>query len=184
MTERLVAEEVDALVGEVELDVLARRLADGALARDRLLGAGHLRGGAVRLQKALADQTLDELVEQLGELGVGVLVAVAAQRFEHLGGELAALEQGVEDGLLEPVERAVGVVAGLAPERVRLRAAREPRVEQEAGELLEQRLQVDRVGNLGAVLGIRVEAHRRRLAGGAKKARTEATDCYPRTARG
>ena len=64
-------------------------------------------------------------VEQLGEFLLGKLVAVAAEGFEHVGGELAALDERVEDCLLQRVERVVGVVAGLTPERMELRTAGE-----------------------------------------------------------
>ena len=37
--------------------------------------------------------------------------------------------------------------------------AREPRLQQEVAQLVEQRLQVDRVGELGVVLGVGGEAH-------------------------
>ena len=44
---------------------------------------------------------------------------------EHLGGELAALDQRVEDCFLERVERSVGVAAEVAPVRVRHASAGE-----------------------------------------------------------
>jgi hypothetical protein len=116
-------------------------------------------GGGVEVEEPLAHEPLHEVVEQLGELGLGLLVAVAAQRLEHLGGELAAVEEGVEDRLLERVHRPVGVLAGVAPVGVRVLAAGEPALEQEVGELVEQRLEVDGVGHLGAELRVRMEAH-------------------------
>ena len=58
----------------------------------------HLRR-RVDVQVALGGESLHEFVEQLGELRLRFLVAVAAQRLEHLGRELAALDQRVEDRL-------------------------------------------------------------------------------------
>src|SRR5206468_401434 len=59
------------------------------------------------------------------------------------------------------VERAVGLLlAELAPERVRVRASGEARLEQEIGELVEQGLEVDRVGQLGEIAAVRRVFHR------------------------
>ena len=58
---------------------------EAAGARDRLVAGGHLRR-RFDVEVALVDQPLDEVVEQLGELALrSRLVAVAAQRLEHLG---------------------------------------------------------------------------------------------------
>ena len=119
-------------------------------------------GGWLEVEVALVDQPLDELVEQLGELrSISWSCSrrrLAAQRLEHLGGELARLHQRLEDRLLQRVERAVAVVAHVVvPER---RApAGEAGLEQEVGELVEQRLEIDRVGQLGGELGVGGEAH-------------------------
>src|SRR5207248_8332783 len=100
----------------------------------------------------------DALVEQLRELAlqVGIALGVAArfvaQHLEHFRRELAGLHQRLEDGLAQRVKRAVRLVfTELAPEGVGVRASGEARLKQEIGELVEQGLQVDRVGQLGEV---------------------------------
>jgi hypothetical protein len=125
---------------------------------DRLVGGGHLRrrlGGQV----AFGDEPLHQLVEELGELGLALGVVLAAQRLEHLGRELATLQERVEDRLAERVHRAVALVAELPPVIRLLRPAGEPGLEQEVRELVEQRLEVDRVGEVGAELRVGVGAH-------------------------
>ena len=160
--ERLVAEEVDALLGQVELDLLRRRARLAAGPEHRLVALGHLRRlGDVEV--ALVHQPLDDLVEQLAELALDLLVllgvagGLAAEHLEHVGRELARVHQGLEDGLAEGVHRALAVGHVVVPERGR--AAGEPALQQEVAELVEQPLQVDRVGQLGVVLGVGGEAH-------------------------
>src|SRR5436305_103057 len=119
---------------------------------DRYLGRlGHV-------QVALVHELLDDLVEQLAELtlefGVSSRVAgrFAAQQLEHLGRQLARVHERLEDRLPQGVEGAVGLLfAELAPERMRVRASGEARLEKEVGELIEQGLEVDRSGQLGEV---------------------------------
>ena len=163
--ERLVAEEVDPLLGEVELHVARRGVGEAPRSGDGLLTGGHL-GRSVDVQVALVHEALDEVVEHLRELRLRLLVTVAPQRLEHLGGELPALDEGVEDRLLERVERAVLVAPELSPVGVVVLAPREPRLEKEVGELVEQRLQVDRVGELGGELRVGVGTHAARGEGG------------------
>src|SRR5207245_6925587 len=80
---------------------------------------------------------------------------------EHFRRELAGLHQRLEDGLAQRVKRAVRLVfTELAPEGVRVRASGEARLKQEIGELVEQGLQVDRVGQLGEVAAVRRVFHR------------------------
>jgi hypothetical protein len=66
---------------------------------------------------------------------------------------------GVSDP--ESTERAVAfVLAELSPEGVGVRASGEARLEQEVGELVEQGLEVDRVGQLGEVAAVGRVFHR------------------------
>src|SRR5207247_7866921 len=67
--EGAVAEEVDALVGEIELHLLRRFLRDPARPEQRLLGARHA-WRVVHRQATLLDRLLDDLVQQLGELAL------------------------------------------------------------------------------------------------------------------
>src|SRR5437867_3239456 len=161
-----VAEKVDAPLGEVELHLLGRLLRHAAGAEQRLLAGGHL-GRLGDVQIALVDQFLDDLVEQLGELALQVGVArgvagrFAPQHLEHLASELPGFHQRLEDRLAQRVERPVGLVlAELPPEGMRVRASGEARLEQEVGELIEQGLEVDRVGQLGEVAAVRRVFHR------------------------
>src|SRR6185503_7548000 len=85
---------------------------------------------------------------------------LAAQDLQHVLRQLAGRHQRLDDRLFESVHGAVGIiVAELAPVRVGMRPAGEPRLEQVVGELFEQVLEVDRVQELGQVLGVRSRAH-------------------------
>ncbi len=134
------------------------RLAAGT--EEGLVAGGHL-GRVVDLEEALVDEALDDLVEQLGELALEVLVlrgvasGLAAEHLEHLGGELARVHEGLEDGLAEGIHAPVGFAGIVVPES----AATEPRLQQEVAQLVEQRLQVDGVGEFGEELGVGGEAH-------------------------
>src|SRR5438874_1257076 len=79
IAQRLVAEEVDALFGEVELDVARRGLGDAPGPGHGLVAGRHLRR-VFDVEIAFLNQTLHQLVEQLGELGLSFLVLAAAQR--------------------------------------------------------------------------------------------------------
>ncbi len=107
----------------------------------------------------LLDQPFHDAVEQLGEFLLGEFVALAAEGLEHFGSELPALDERVEDCLFERVERVVGIIACLAPERMEMRSAGESRLEEEVGQVVEQRLEIDCVSHRGAELGVRVRAH-------------------------
>src|SRR5256884_9092287 len=161
-----VAEEVDALFGEVELHLLGGFFGHSPRAEQGLLPRRHL-GRLADVQVPLVDQLLDDLVEQLRELALEVGVArrvpggLAAQQLEHLGRELARVHERLEDRLPQRVERAVGLVlAELAPEGVRVRASGKARLEEEIGELIEQGLEVHRIGQLGEVAAVRRVFHR------------------------
>src|SRR5205085_5416540 len=114
----LVAEEVDAFVGEVELNVARGGLRDTPRPLERLMTGRHLRR-CIHREVALVDQSLNELVEQLCELRLALFIAVAAKRLEHLRRELPALDEGVENSLTERLHRSVALVAEV-PAVVRL----------------------------------------------------------------
>src|SRR5216683_1325483 len=161
-----VAEEIDALFGEVELHLLSRLFGHPARTEHRLLAGGHL-GRLGHVQVALVDQLLDDLVEQLPQLALEIGVArrvagrLAAQHLEHFGRQLARVHERLEDRLAQGVERAVRFfLAELAPERMRVRASGEARLEEEVGELIEQGLEVHRIGQLGEVAAVRRVFHR------------------------
>jgi hypothetical protein len=69
----------------------------------------------VDVQIPFSGEALHEVVQQLGELRLRFLIAIASQGLEHLGGELAALDQRVEDRFLERLERSVGIAAEITP---------------------------------------------------------------------
>ena len=109
MLQRAIAEEVDPLVGEIELHLLRRFLRHAAGAEHGLLRPRHLRR-LLQVQVALLDQLLHDLIEQIGQLflqlGVFLCVAgrIAAQHVEHLGCELTRVHQRLEDRLAQRVE--------------------------------------------------------------------------------
>ena len=109
---------------------------------------------------AFLDQPLDELIEQLRELSLSFLVALATQRLEHVRRELPALDERIQDCLTQRLERAITVIAEV-PSVVRLLilAAGKSRLQEEVGKLVEQRLEIDRVGHLRAELRVGVESH-------------------------
>src|SRR5689334_11663801 len=80
----------------------------------RLMTRRHLRG-SIDVEVALFRQSLHEIVEKLRELFLGVFVAVAAQRFEQFRSELTALDQRIENCLLQCLEGAVGLLVVIAP---------------------------------------------------------------------
>ena len=88
--ERLVAEEVDPLLGEAEVHLLRGRLRRAARPEHRLVAGRHLRRLA-DVQVPLVDQALDDPVEQLAELALDLLVplgvagALAPEHLEHFG---------------------------------------------------------------------------------------------------
>src|SRR6266702_4156600 len=160
-----VAEEVDALFGEVELHLLGGFFGHSPRAEQGLLPRRHL-GRLADVQVPLVDQLLDDLVEQLGELALEIGVAgrvaggLAAQQLEHLGRQLPRVHERLENRLPQRVERAVGLVlAELPPERMRVCASGEARLQQKIGELIEQGLEIQSVGQLGQVARVRRVFH-------------------------
>src|SRR5205823_14534078 len=82
-------------------------------------------------------------------------------QLEHFGRELARIHERLEDRLPQGVERAIGFfLAELAPERMGVRASGEAGLEEEVGELIEQGLEVHRIGQLGEVAAVRRVFHR------------------------
>jgi hypothetical protein len=161
--ERFVAEEIDGLLGEGELDVLRRFLRQASRAEDLLVTGRHL-WLLVDLEVPLRHQTLDDLVDQFRDLlfhgGIELRISgrLAAEIAQHLGCELVRLHQGLHDRLPEGIHRPV--VAGilvLRPERVHV--AREAALEQEIAQLLDQVLEVDLVGELREELFVPVGSH-------------------------
>src|SRR5881396_2738816 len=89
------------------------------------------------------DRSLDALrqaiLQALMDSGQLTPEMLATLRGEHLGRELPGVHQGLEDGLPQGVERTVWVfLAEFAPERMRVGAAGESRLQQEVGQLVEQ----------------------------------------------
>jgi hypothetical protein len=78
-------------------------MGETAGAHDRLLATRHLRR-RLHVEKAFRGHPLDEIIEELGELGLSGVVSIAAQSLEHLGGELAALDERLEDRFAECIE--------------------------------------------------------------------------------
>jgi hypothetical protein len=119
---------------------------------------GHLRR-ILYVEVSLRHQPLDEVVEQLRELGLLLGGALTAQRLEHCGRELIRSHEGINDRLAEGVHRALTVLAEIEPEVRRIASARESGLKQEIREVVEQRLEVYGIGLLGAELRVRMTAH-------------------------
>jgi hypothetical protein len=156
----LVAEEVDAFVGEVELHRLRGFARQPTRSGDGLMSGRHLRR-RVDIQVAFSRELLDEIVEQLAEFFLRLLRAIPAQRLQQLRRELTALDQRIEDRLTQRLERAVGLAVEVVEIRIEVlpAAGRETRLQQKIGELVEQRLQVHRIGRFGAELRVGMKPH-------------------------
>ena len=137
MAEGSVSQEIDAFFGQIELDVFGRGVGQAAWTHDGLLAGRHLRR-RLHVEIAFRGQAVDEVVEQLGQLGLGRFVPFAAQGLEHLGRELTALDQRVEDRLAQRVERPIFLAAEFTPVGVEMAPAGEPRLEKEIGELVQE----------------------------------------------
>jgi len=107
--ERLEAQEVHPLGGQVKLDLLRRTGRLTPRPEHGLVTLGHPRR-LLQREHPLVNQPLDDLVEELGQLPLDLLVplvtagGVAAQDLEHLGSELPRLDQRVQDRVAERVE--------------------------------------------------------------------------------
>ncbi len=107
--QRLVAEEVDAFLGQVELHLLRGRLRLAAGPEHRLIALGHLRdlGRLSHVQVAFVDQPLHDAVEQLAQVVLGLAIplgiagGLAAERLQHVLGELARVHERLENGLAQ-----------------------------------------------------------------------------------
>jgi len=153
---------IDFLGYKTLKNLLGRRAGLAAGAEHALVPLGDL-GRLGDVEVALVDQALDDLVEQLAELLLDLLVArgvaggLAAEDLEHVGGELPRVDQRLEDGLAEGVHGALAVGHVVVPEGGR--PAGEAALEQEVGQLVQEALEVDGVGELGVVFGVRRKAH-------------------------
>ena len=144
-----VAEEVEALVGDLELERLFR----SSESRARLLPPLPIaldirRGGDVALLLKLLDDLVDELVEARFRV-VAILPALAEHLLERLVGQETAVQQRLEDRVVQRLHRS-SVLAG-HPVRVV-----EPARQQEIGQPREQLFEVELVEVLAGVLGIAV----------------------------
>ena len=106
------------------------------------------RGGDVALLLQLLDDPVDELVEALFRV-VAILPALAEHLLERLVGQETAVQQRLEDRVVQRLHRSA-VLAG-HPVRVV-----EPARQQEIGQPREQLLEVELVEVLAGVLGIAV----------------------------
>ena len=110
MFERLIPEEIDSLVRQVEVDLLCCRLCLSAGAQSFLIALGHI-GRFFRCQVSLVDQTLDDLIDQLierqeewsdnGELNKASLVKLIKQSLKGLEDQkwVRGLIQQANEGL-------------------------------------------------------------------------------------
>ena len=86
---------------------------------------GHLRW-RLEIEVAFCCQLLNQLIEQLTQLLLRLLVAIATQRFQQIGRELTALDQRVENCLAQSFERAVRLRVEIVEVGIEALAAGEP----------------------------------------------------------
>jgi len=125
---------------------------------DGLMTGRHLRR-SLKIQVSLCRQLLDQAVEQLTQLLLGFLGAVAAQRFEQLGRELSALDQRVENCLAQSFDGSIGLRIEIVEVGIHALAAGESRLQQKIRELVKERLEIDSISRFRAELRVGVEAH-------------------------
>src|SRR6266571_5354344 len=162
--ERLEAEEINGLVGDLEtnLSLAVLRLAEPA-ARGGLRRRRDLRR-LLRVDETFVGEPLGEFVEEilhrLAVHGAGIL-----QHFAQLVGhgvvrEQVAFLQGAEDGFTKSFHGALGIHLGDAVE-LRFEAALQEKIAQALDELF----QVDGVGGFAGVFAVADEFHRAALNG-------------------
>ena len=140
VAQRPIAEEVEALVGDLELEVGL----GSASAAPRPIALGPLgveigRARQVALMLQLLDDLLDQLLDPLLRI-VGGLPVLAEQLLEHLVGQQPAVQQRLEDGVVQRLRRH-------ALPRRRRRAVRvvEAALEQQVRQLRQQLFEVEPV---------------------------------------
>jgi hypothetical protein len=118
-------------------------------------------GRRLQIEVAFGHHPLDNLVQQPGQLGctLAFVVVASAQGLEHLGGELTAVHQGVQNRLSQRLDRMVSVFPRVTPVGMVRLTTGESRLEQEIRKLVEQGLQVDGIGHLWTELLVGVETH-------------------------
>ena len=151
IAQRAVAQEVERLVGDLELDA-AGVLADAAAsARAALaLGLEIRRAGDEPALHHAVDDLLDQILELLAHAFLVAVGRLAEQLLHRLVGQHAAAEERVEDGIVQRLHRAVLVSVGRIP-RV-AEAARQQQVRQLRDEILE----IDLVHQVAGVFGVAV----------------------------
>jgi len=144
-----VAEEVERLVGHLEgHGRLIGPVAAGASLTPLALGFEIRRRRDVAFLRHPLDDLLDQLFElraRIALIGVG---RIAKQPLDRLLGQNAAVEQGVEDRIVERLHRALVIVAAV-------RIA-EPAGEQQVGQLGDQIFQIEVVELVARVFRVPV----------------------------
>ena len=141
VAQRAVAEEVERLVGDLELHLAGLAVA-GPPPWARRAFSGSRSGGVgdvARLLHAL-DDLLDQLLQLLAHLLLAAFGLVAEHLLERVLGQHAAVEQRLENGVVQRLHGAVAVVAGIArvPEPARHQQVRQLRHEFVHVEVVEQ----------------------------------------------
>src|SRR5207237_6390139 len=93
---------------------------------------------------------------------------ITAQRFQQLGGKLAALDQCIENGLTQSLDGSIGLGIEIVEVRIEVLSARKSRLQQKIRELVQQRLKIDRISSFRAELRVGVEAHVSNIQPGAR----------------
>ena len=158
-----VPKEVGALLGQVELHVLGRilGLVDLAHSGDVLDGTWHGRRPLLERQVTFLDHTLDQLVQEVGDLLLNGLVPLsfATQLFDHFLCELTALDQSLQEGVLQSVHRTRVFESRPSPEGVVVGSPREAAIHEKPREGFHEGLEVHGIEPAAFVLGVSCESH-------------------------
>ena len=158
-----VTEEVGALLGQVEFHMLGRifGFVDLAHSGDVLDRTGQGRCAMLERQITLLDHTLDQIVQEVGDLLLNRLVslALAPQLLHHFLCELTALDERLQEGVLQSVHRTRVLESRPSPEGVVIGSPREASVHEKIREGFHEALEVHGVEPAASIFGVGRKLH-------------------------
>ena len=114
IAQRAVAEKIQRLVGDLELHLARFTVAATALGAARLLGVEIRRSRDVAGLLHALDDLLDQLLQLIAHLLLAAFGLVAEHFLERVFRQHAAVEQCLENGIVQRLHGLVAVVAGVA----------------------------------------------------------------------